>query len=65
VLAVDFGLVMLTSTLSTLAAGALAASIGPLATLYVMLGLMVASASVWWSWSRPARRPAMPSVTGD
>lgn len=55
VLSVDFGLVMLTSSLSTLAAGWLAASIGPLATLYVMLGLVTASAWVWWLWSRPAR----------
>jgi MFS family permease len=64
VLSVDFGLVMLTSSLSTLAAGWLAASIGPIATLYVMLGLVAASAWVWWLWSRPARDAAPRTVAG-
>ncbi len=56
VFAVDFGLALAVSSLSTLTAGALAGIIGPLPTLYVMLGAMAATVTVWFWWTRPIRR---------
>ncbi len=56
VFAVDFGLALAVSSLSTLAAGAMASVIGPLPTLYVMLGAMAATVAVWFWWTRPIRR---------
>jgi hypothetical protein len=60
VMSVDFGLVMLTSTVSTLVAGLIAGLAGPVATLYVMLGAMLVAAGAWLAWSRPARRGPRP-----
>lgn len=55
VLSVDFGLALAVASLSTLVAGYLAGTIGPLPTLYVMLGLMVLSVVLWLAWTRPVR----------
>lgn len=55
VLSVDFGLALAVSALSTLLAGFLASVIGPLATLYVMLGIMALTVLVWLIWTRPIR----------
>ena len=60
VMAVDFGLVMLTSTISTLVAGWLAAMIGPVPTLYLLLGSMLVGAVAWFVWARPAQRARRP-----
>jgi MFS family permease len=55
VLSVDFGLALTVSALSTLLAGWLASEIGPLATLYVMLGIMAVTVGLWLIWTRPIR----------
>ncbi len=56
VFAVDFGLALAVSSVSTLTAGALAGMIGPLPTLYVMLAAMATTVTVWFWWTRPIRR---------
>ncbi len=56
VFAVDFGLALAVSSVSTLAAGWLAGVVGPLPTLYLMLGAMAATVAVWFWWTRPIRR---------
>ncbi len=56
VFAVDFGLALAVSSVSTLTAGALAGAIGPLPALYVMLGAMAVTVAVWFWWTRPVRR---------
>ena len=56
VFSVDFGLALTVSSVSTLAAGWLAGEIGPLATLYVMLGVMAMTIGLWLIWTRPIRR---------
>jgi MFS family permease len=55
VLSVDFGLALAVASVSTLLAGLLAGLIGPLATLYVMLGIMAATVGLWLLWTRPIR----------
>jgi len=63
VFAVDFGLALAVSSISTLVAGWLAGVIGPLPTLYVMLGAMAATVAVWFWWTGPIRRgPGTPQV---
>jgi MFS family permease len=56
VFAVDFGLALAISSISTLTAGWLAGTIGPLPTLYVMLGAMAVTVAVWFWWTGPVRR---------
>jgi MFS family permease len=56
VFAVDFGLALAISSISTLTAGWLAGVIGPLPTLYVMLGAMAVTVAVWLWWTGPVRR---------
>ncbi len=56
VFAVDFGLALAISSISTLTAGWLAGVIGPLPTLYVMLGAMAVTVAVWFWWTAPVRR---------
>jgi MFS family permease len=56
VFAVDFGLALAISSVSTLTAGWLAGTIGPLPTLYVMLGAMTVTVAVWFWWTGPVRR---------
>jgi MFS family permease len=56
VFAVDFGLALAISSISTLTAGWLAGTIGPLPTLYVMLGAMAVTVAVWLWWTGPVRR---------
>ena len=58
VFAVDFGLALAISSISTLTAGWLAGVIGPLPTLYVMLGAMAVTVAVWFWWTGPVRRGA-------
>lgn len=56
VFSVDFGLALTVSSISTLVAGWLAGEIGPLVTLYVMLGVMSLTVLAWFWWTRPIRR---------
>ena len=56
VFAVDFGLALAVSSVSTLTAGWLAGVVGPLPTLYLMLAAMAATVAVWFWWTRPIRR---------
>ena len=56
VFAVDFGLALAISSISTLTAGWLAGTIGPLPTLYVMLGAMAVTVVIWFWWTTPVRR---------
>jgi MFS family permease len=69
VFSVDFGLALTVSSISTLVAGWLSGQIGPLATLYVMLGAMGLTVLVWFWWTRPIRRgpadPALASFEAD
>ena len=60
VFAVDFGLALAISSVSTLIAGWLAGAIGPLPTLYVMLGAMAVTVAVWFRWTGPVRRGPEP-----
>lgn len=55
VLSVDFGLALATASVSTLLAGYLAGVIGPLPTLYVMLGILATTVGLWLLWTRPIR----------
>lgn len=55
VLSADFGLALAVSSVSTLLAGYLAGVIGPLPTLYVMLGIMALTVGLWLLWTRPIR----------
>jgi MFS family permease len=57
VMSVDFGLVMLTSAVSTLLAAWLAGVAGPVTALYLMLGCMVVAAGAWIVFARPLHRP--------
>jgi MFS family permease len=63
VFAVDFGLALAISSVSTLVAGWLAGAIGPLPTLYVMLGAMALTVAVWFWWTGPVRRGSLPTDT--
>jgi hypothetical protein len=63
VFSVDFGLALTVSSISTLVAGWLAGEIGPLATLYVMLGAMSLTVLLWFVWTRPIRRRSDTSVS--
>jgi hypothetical protein len=66
VFAVDFGVALAVSSLSTLAAGWLAGLIGPLPTLYVMLGAMTLTVLTWSWWTKPLRqRVASPEPALD
>jgi len=56
VLSFDYAAVTLTTTVSTLVAGALAVTVGPVATLYVMMALVALSGGAWLVWTRPLRR---------
>jgi MFS family permease len=60
VFAVDFGVALAVSSVSTLVAGWLAVAIGPLPALYVMLGAMSVTVALWFWWSGPVRRRASP-----
>jgi MFS family permease len=52
----DYAMATLAVTLSTLAAGYLTGPLGPQRTLYVLIGLVVATGAVWLAWSRPLLR---------
>jgi MFS family permease len=60
VFAVDFGVALAVSSVSTLVAGWLAGAVGPLPALYVMLGAMSVTVALWFWWSGPVRRRAAP-----
>jgi MFS family permease len=60
VFAVDFGLALAVSSVSTLVAGWLASNIGPLPALYVMLGAMAVTVALWFWWTGPIRRGPSP-----
>jgi len=57
-MSVDFGLVMLTSSISTLLAAWLAGVVGPAGALYAMLGCMVLAAAGRLAFTRPLHRSA-------
>ncbi len=65
VFAVDFGLALAISSVSTLTAGWLAGVIGPLPTLYVMLGAMAVTVGVWFWWTGPVRRGEVRATTPE
>ncbi|MEX1334451.1 MAG: MFS transporter [Candidatus Limnocylindrales bacterium] len=65
VFAVDFGLALAISSISTLTAGWLAGVIGPLPTLYVMLGAMTVTVAVWFWWTGPVRRGEVRATTPE
>ncbi len=56
VLSFDYAAVTFTTTISTLVAGALAATFGPVVTLYVMMAMVALSGGAWLLWTRPLRR---------
>lgn len=56
VFSVDFGLALTVSSISTLVAAWLSTEIGPLPTLYVMLGAMAITVLAWFWWTGPIRR---------
>lgn len=56
VFSVDFGIALAVSSISTLTAGWLAGTIGPLPTLYSMLGAMALTVALWFWWTGPVRR---------
>jgi MFS family permease len=56
--AADFGLVTLTTSISTVAAGILADSLGPVPTAIIAASLMLAWGAIWWAWTRGLWRPA-------
>lgn len=58
VLSFDYAAVTLTTTVSTLVAGGVAATFGPVVTLYVMMGLVAVSGGAWLLWTRPLRASA-------
>ena len=63
----SIGIALAISSISTLVAGWLAGTIGPIPTLYVMLGAMALSVALWFWWTGPVRRgeiPAPRSVEG-
>jgi MFS family permease len=65
VFAVDFGLALAVSSVSTLTAGWLAGVIGPLPTLYVMLAAMAVTVAVWFWWTGPVRRGEVRATTPE
>jgi MFS family permease len=65
VFAVDFGLALAISSLSTLTAGWLAGVIGPLPTLYVMLVALALAVGLWFWWTGPVRRGEVRATTPD
>jgi MFS family permease len=54
----DYALVLLATTLSTIVAGVLAESMGPIATLYVLVAAVAVAGLAWLFWTRPLRRIA-------
>ncbi|MBA2488461.1 MAG: MFS transporter [Chloroflexi bacterium] len=68
VFSIDYALVLLATTVSTIVAGQLVGPLGPGATLYVLVGAAGISGLVWFAWTRPLRRPtheeAPPVPTG-
>ena len=65
VFAVDVGVALAVSSVSTLTAGWLAGVIGPLPTLYVMLGAMAVTVGLWFWWTGPVRRGEERATTPD
>jgi len=68
VFSIDYALVLLATTVSTIVAGQLVGPLGPGVTLYVLVGAAGISGLVWFAWTRPLRRPtheeAPPVPTG-
>jgi hypothetical protein len=56
VFAVDFAMITLSLALSSLAAAAISDSAGPRASAFVLGGVAVAWAAVWWLLTRKVRR---------
>ncbi|HET7677798.1 MAG TPA: MFS transporter [Candidatus Limnocylindrales bacterium] len=63
VFSIDFALVTLTMTVSTLVGGALSTLLGPHGAIYVLLGLAAVAAAGWLLLTRPLR--AAPASTAD
>lgn len=64
IFAADFGMVTLTTSISTLGAGILADTAGPIPTALIGGGLMLAWGLVWAAWTRPLWRAAPAAATG-
>lgn len=60
----DYALVLLSTTVSLLIAGVLAGFVGPVPTLYVLMGGVSASGLLWLLWTRPLRRGKLIGVVG-
>lgn len=60
VMSFDFAAVTMATTLSTILAGVLAVTVGPVTTLYVMIGLVALTGGLWLAWTRPLRRATEP-----
>lgn len=56
VFSIDYALVLLATTLSTIVAGQLVTPLGPAATLYALVGAAGISGLAWFVWTRPLRR---------
>ncbi len=57
VLSFDYAAVTLATTISTIVAGGFAVTVGPVASLYVMIGVVAVTGGLWLVWTRPLRRP--------
>lgn len=55
----DYALVLLATTLSTIVAGVLSESVGPVLTLYVLVAAVALAGLIWLAWTRPLRRPPL------
>ena len=55
VLGIDYASVTMATTLSTIVAGVLAASLGPGPALYAMIGSVGVTGGLWLLWTRPLR----------
>lgn len=64
IFAADFGIVTLTTSVSTIVAGILADTAGPIPAALVGGALMLAWGVVWAAWTRPLWRPA-PAIAAE
>jgi MFS family permease len=64
IFAADFGMVTLTTSVSTLGAGILADTAGPIPTALIGGALMLAWGVIWAAWTRPLWRAAPATATG-
>ena len=63
VLGFDYASVTMATTISTIVAGLLAATLGPNTALYVMIGIVGVTGGLWLLWTRPLRAATPPART--